>query len=189
MTVCASGFLQYSDVIEAIISTEGRKSIIPGMSFEDIAQEIRLECLRVLDAYNPKRIGPSPYKYLITCIKNFLYNIKRGIYVPNNPPCTRCPLWDKKKRSCLIDEIGCERITKYKNGMSKKAAIKMPNLLETEIVDVSQDVSAFMLDESIKSLLTPRLLKAYEKLKSGKKISQKAHNEIKEITKRLCQDE
>jgi len=182
----ASGVLEYievSDVIEALINTEGRKYPIPGMDFEDIAQEIRMECIRVLRFYDSTRIGPSPYKYLQVCIKNFLYNQSRGIWVPNNPPCVRCPLWDRIRKTCTINEVGCDKIVKYRENMSTKAALKQPNSLEVDITDNihEEEVDAMMLDISIRNALPKHLHAYYDKLLNGDNIPPRIKKQIREI--------
>lgn len=181
-----SGTLNYediSDIVEALVYTEGRRYPIPGMDHEDIAQEIRMECLRILPMYDCNRIGPSPYKYFQVCIKNFLYNIKRGIWVPNNPPCVRCPFWDKLNKTCVIDEIGCDKIVQYRKNMSTKAALKQPASVNDSVIDQQGiNIDAILLETSIRDSLPERLVEPYEALINGDKISSKLRKEIREIT-------
>jgi len=182
----ASGIPSYadvSDIIEALVHIEGRRYPIPGMDFEDTGQEIRLECVRVLSFYDYTRIGPSPFKYLQTCVRNFLYNQRRGIWVPNNPPCVRCPLWDKIKKTCTIDEVGCDKIVKYRENMSIKSDLKQPALLETDITDFQQEseLDANDIDKSIREALPNVLLKYYDKMLLGEKIPARIKKQIREI--------
>lgn len=184
--VAASGTPTYSDIsdiVEALINTEGRRYPIPGYDHEDIAQEIRVECLRVLPFFDSGRIGPSPYKYLQTCIRNFLYNMRRGIWVPNNPPCVRCPLWDRVRRTCTIDEIGCDKILQYRENMAAKADLRRPSSLEDDVLDNYQDeqTDAMLLDQSIRGALPQRLIPFYDKMLVGDKISARAKKEIRLI--------
>lgn len=176
-------YADVSDVIEALVHKEGRRYPIPGMDFEDIAQEIRLECIRVLQFYDASRIGPSPYKYLQTCVRNFLYNQRRGIWVPNNPPCVRCPLWDRLNKTCTVDEVGCEKIVQYRQNMATKAALKQPNSLEFDLMDdqYEQEVDAMVLDQSIRNALPDTLIGYYEKMLVGEKIPPRAKRQIREI--------
>lgn len=185
-SVAASGTLIYTDVldiVEALVHIEGRRYPIPGMDFEDTAQEIRLECVRVLEFYDSKRIGPSPYKYLQTCVRNFLYNQRRGIWVPNNPPCVRCPLWDKMRRTCTINEVGCDKIVLYRENMAIKADLKQPSSLEVDITDHGQenDLEADSLDQSIRSVLPSNLIRYYDKMLLGDKIPSRIKRQIREI--------
>jgi len=192
MTV-ASGIPSYeevSSVIEVIVNTEGRRYPIPGMDFEDTAQEIRLECFRVLHHYDASRIGPSPYKFLQTCIKNFLYNQRRGIWVPNNPPCVRCPLWDKVKKNCIVNEVDCSKIVQYRENMAIKAELKQPASLEVDLTDSIQEVEVdhMILDQSIKQKLPKNLIDYYELLKQGEDIPQKIKKQIREIIMEIIND-
>ena len=182
----ASGAPTYSDIsdiVEALTNIEGRRYPIPGYDHDDIAQEIRMECLRVLPYFDSSRIGPSPYKYLQTCVRNFLYNMRRGIWVPNNPPCVRCPLWDRIRRTCTIQEIGCEKIVQYRENMAAKADLRRPSSLEEEVLDNYQDdhSEAMLLDHSIRDALTTRLLPFYEKMLVGDKIPVRIKREIRLI--------
>lgn len=187
MTLAASGttltYAEISDTVESLVHTEGRRYPIPGMDHEDIAQEIRLECLRVLEFFNPERIGPSPYKYLQTCVRHKIYNMRRGIWVPNNPPCSRCPLWDKHNRLCTIDEVGCDKIVEYRANMAKKADLKRPASLEVDVNDDTQEsaMDAILLDNSIRDALPTHLLAPYEDLINGKPIPSRQKKQIREI--------
>jgi|SRR6185436_1416775 len=186
LVVCVSGTPSYSDIndiVEALVYTEGRRYPIPGYDHDDIAQEIRMECLRVLPHFDAARIGPSPYKYLQTCVRNFLYNMRRGIWVPNNPPCVRCPLWDRIRRTCTIDEIGCEKIVQYRENMAAKADLRKPISLEDEVLDNGQDeqTEVMLLDQSIRATLPARLLPYYEKMIIGDKIPARTKREIRLI--------
>jgi len=184
--VVASGTPTYADIsniVESLVNTEGRRWPIPGYEHEDIAQEIRMECLRVLPYFDGSRIGPSPYKYLQTCVRNFLYNMRRGIWVPNNPPCARCPLWDRIRRTCTIDEIGCEKIVQYRENMAAKADLRKPSSLEDDVLDNCQDeqADAMLLDQSIREALSARLLPFYERMLVGEKIPARIKREIRMI--------
>lgn len=183
-------YADVSDIVEALIYTEGRKYPIPGLDFEDIAQEIRLECVRVLDFYDSERIGPSPYKFLETCVRNFLYNQRRGIWVPNNPPCVRCPLWDKTRKICTIDEVDCDKIVNYRANMATKADLKRPASLEIDITDDihEQEMDAVVLDQSIRDAMPPELLSYYEKLVLGESIPAKIKRQIREIATGVIND-
>lgn len=193
MFVALSGIPCYEDVadiVEALVYTEGKKYPIPGMDFEDTAQEIRMECVRVLEFYDASRIGPSPFKYLQTCVRNFLYNQRRGILVPNNPPCVRCPLWDKFRKICTIDEVGCDKIVLYRESMATKAALKNPMLLDDEINDGTheQEIDAVLLDQSIRSSLPLHLIPYYEKLKQGDIIPARLKKQIRIIALGVIND-
>lgn len=189
----SSGIPSYADVadvIEALVYKEGRRYPIPGMDLEDIAQEIRLECIRVLQFYDATRIGPSPYKYLQTCVRNFLYNQRRGIWVPNNPPCVRCPLWDKMRKTCTIDEVDCDKIVQYRQNMATKAALRQPNSLEFDVSDDlhEQEMDAIVLDQSIRNALPENLIVYYDRMLLGETVPARAKKQIRDIATGVIND-
>jgi hypothetical protein len=198
--ISASGTLSYENIagiVEALVYTKGRNVIIPGLGQSDIAQEIRMECFRAIGSFDAKRIGPSPYKYLERCIHNYLYNMRRGIYVPNNPPCVRCPFWDKASKSCTIEEmdpddrtVPCKKITSYRKNMSTKASIKHPTPLSVEIIDPSsvRDVDSIDLHESIRDVLPSHLFKFYEKMINGKDIPYSEKKKIRDLITEMLSD-
>jgi len=196
LSVASSGQLEYGDIhdiVEALIYTEGRKNPIPGLSHDDIAQEIRLECLRVLASYDSTRIGSSPYKYFQVCIRNRLYNMRRGIYVPNNPPCSRCVLWDKENKECKISEVGCKDIIDYRRNMATKASLRVPGSIEAAVepnAGRGLDIDAKILDHDIRVRLPIMLIDKYELMLAGcsDQVSPRDKRRIREVVKRILQD-
>ena len=176
-------YADISDIVERLVNTEGRRYPIPGMDHEDIAQEIRLECLRVLEHFNPARIGDSPYKYLQVCVKNFLYNVRRGIWVPNNPPCARCPLWDRLGKRCTIEEVGCDKIVNYRENMAVKADLRNPASLEIDVLDHrdGSELDEVFLNDAIRAALPNNLIPHYVALIAGEKIPPRTKRIIREI--------
>lgn len=81
-----------SGVIERIVTDYiyVKKVRIPDMDAFDIAQEIRMKCVQALDNYNPNKSNGSPFHFLHRSIHNHIYNLKRGVWTVNNPPCVRC---------------------------------------------------------------------------------------------------
>jgi hypothetical protein len=198
MSFGVSGVITYDDVqqvIDAVVYTESRKyaPLLPGMEIEDVEQEIRYECLKAMGSYDPDRIGPYPYRFFQVCVKNHFYNMRRGIYVPNNPPCYRCHLWDKSRKICLIDEVGCDKIVDHRKNMERKAALKRPATLEGETTGTysDRDLGNFILDESIKDILPDELRMDYELMKSGKadEVSPRNKAAIRNIVRRVISDE
>lgn len=195
MTFCASGVVDFESchtTIEHLVAKEARRNVLPGMSVEDVAQEIRVECWKSLQHYDTSRIGPYPYKFLQVCVKNFLFNMRRGIYIPNNPPCVRCPMWDRLNKSCLIKEEGCQAIVEYRKNMALKAEIKCPATLEVDIADSSfeDEIDAKFLHETIRSKIPKNLLKDFDKMISGntKKISAKNKKQIRLLVKDILDE-
>jgi hypothetical protein len=180
---------QITEIVEALVCIKGRSVHIPGFGPEDIAQEIRTECFKAISKYDDTRIGPNPYTFLDRCVHNHLYNMRRGIYVPNNPPCIRCPFWDKANKTCTIDEmdpddrtIPCRKITQYRQNMLTKASLKGPSTLENDPYDnnVSVDSDYIDLHESIREYLPNHLKDSYELMAVGRS-DLVTHNHKKQI--------
>ncbi len=194
-----SGVLVYSEVqgvIEAIVHTEATRytALLPNMNREDVEQEIRLECLRVMSQFDSTRIGDSPYKFFQTCIRNKFYNMRRGIYVPNNPPCSRCHFWNKSTRSCLIEEEGCDKIVTYRKNMAIKASLNAPAAIEacspSNLQGSIDNGVDFMLDDLIREALPKELTKSYSMLKSGLShlVTQSHKTKIRKIVRGILED-
>jgi hypothetical protein len=192
-----SGTLTYnqvSGVIETIVYQEARRLHRFASDKPDLEQEIRLACIKALNLYDPHRIGPSPFKFLQTCVRNHMYNLSRGKYVPNNPPCARCPLWDKETRSCMINEEGCQPILIYRQRMATKAALHRPDNIGHEMLDSkpgSNTDDSFLLDSSIRDILPKYLIVEYDKMLSGHSsdVSAKDRAQIRKMVRNLLKEE
>lgn len=187
-------YAQVSGIIEVIVRQESHRLHHHVPDKPDLEQEIRLACIKAMPLYDPARIGPSPFKFLQTCVRNHMYNLSRGKYVPNNPPCTRCPLWDKKARKCIIDEIKCQKILVYRQHMATKAALHKPDNVEYDKLDNKQGScidDSFLLDASIRDILPQSLLKDYEKLLNGQEseVSAKHRAQIRKIVRNILKDD
>jgi hypothetical protein len=83
----------------------------------------------------------------------------------------------------MIDEVDCDKIVQYRANMAVKAALKQPNSLEVDIIDIDRDeeVEAVILDNSIRDALPPHLIEYYDKLISGQKIPPNIKKQIRDI--------
>lgn len=113
-------------LVETIVSIKKKKYQFPGVDPEDVAQDIRMICWEALSRFDPDKLGKSVFHFIARCVDNRLYNQFRGVYLDNNPPCLRCPEWDKINKTCMIEEIGCERIVQYRDRMSRRRALAAP---------------------------------------------------------------
>jgi len=196
IAIRASGTLasepEISGVIEVIAIQESRMAGRSHMEIDDLQQEIRLACVKALAKFDPTRIGPSPYAFLKRCAQNHLYNLNRGTYVPNNPPCARCPLWDKLNKTCTINEEGCDKIVEYRKNMEAKAAIKHPDHLgDHDTIDGTNGaIDAFILDSSIRDVLPSNLIPDYNLMVSGRadEISARNRTRIRKLVRAMLED-
>ena len=194
MNVSPLHFSQVSGIIEVLVHKETRRLSRFAPDKPDLEQEVRLACIKACHLYDPNRIGPSPYQFLKTCVRNHLYNLSRGKYVPNNPPCSRCPLWDRAEKTCIINEEGCEKIVVYREHMATKAALHKPDNVGYELLDSRQGTvpdDSFMLDASIREILPENLLASYQKMIDGysSDVPPKVKAQIRKIIRNLLKEE
>lgn len=188
-----------SGVIERVVThyVHVRRVRIPDMDAQDIAQEIRIKCIQALESsqYNPNKSNGSPYNFLYRCIHNHIYNLRRGTWVPNNPPCVRCRYWDRKQRMCVAKngEDECVKMQKYREAMHIKASLRTPigfdkYCTEGQSIEFGS-IEEFELDDLIINKLSPRLCNEYMKLRRGIDIRQKKRNELKRVILEILNDE
>lgn len=182
ITPQTSGISYYEaqDLVETIVSMKKAKYNFPGFDPEDLAQDIRLECWRVLQLHDPNKQGKSTFHFVARCIDNFLYNQFRGIYLDNNPPCLRCEEYIKETKECRINEEGCTRITQYRDRMARKRAIAAPLSYNAhldkdgdgdysyhESLSVGSQTGVCDLDDTLRASLDPFLIPYYDKMVGG----------------------
>jgi len=169
------------DLVETIVSMKKTKySHFPGTDPEDLAQDIRLECWRVLRLHDPDKEGKSLFHFVARCVDNFLYNKFRGIFLDNNPPCLRCPDYIKETKTCAIDEVGCDRIVSYRERMARKRAIAAPlsynahldtnteaDFTGHESMSVGSMTGVCDLDDALRTELDDILVPYYDMMLSG----------------------
>lgn len=184
-----SDYSHLSGLIEQVVHHKLYKHYVPDMGPDDIAQEIRIKCVAAMEKFDATRIGPNPYQFLSKVADNHLYNLKRGTWVPNNPPCNRCPLWDIVHKTCTVNEVGCDKIVEYRQKMAAKAALRTA----TELPDYGQnihetDIEADILHEHFKAKMPKKLLSHYEKLVRGEKILAHHKTKIRAIIKAILHE-
>ncbi len=144
MTASGIPYNDHTSLVETIVSIKKGKYRFPGVDPEDIAQDIRIICWEALSRFDPAKMGKSVFHFVARCVDNRLYNQFRGVYLDNNPPCLRCPEWDKENKTCKIEEIGCDRIMQYRDRMARRRAIAAPtsySVLDGEGDALTEDVN------------------------------------------------
>lgn len=184
-------YYEAEDLVERIVSMKKVKYHYPGHDAEDLAQDIRLECWRVLQKFDPEKLGKSVFHFVARCVDNALYNQFRGVYLDNNPPCLRCPEYIKETKECAIEEVGCDRIVAYRDRMSRKRAIAAPLSFNHSTFDSESDedqdyshheglavgstTGVCDLDDSLRSALDPNLIAYYDMMVAGNADAVPAH--------------
>lgn len=180
--MAASGLPTYEDLhvtIEKIVAMKSSRWSFPGMDSDDIAQEVRLLCFQALQKYDPEKEGKGVFYFLVKCVDNGLYNKGRGIYFDNNPPCMRCPDYNKATKICC----GSPRKAEYDARMARRRAIDNPMSLhgsdstastsdfEPSPFEIKTAVGSITgvinLDEHIQEKLDPELVPHYMTMVNG----------------------
>lgn len=63
--------------IERLVSMKAGLYTIPGFERDDVAQEIRLTCVRALSKYDTAKNHSTPFHFLAQCVDNRLRNLLR----------------------------------------------------------------------------------------------------------------
>lgn len=169
------------DLVETIVSMKKSKYNFPGVDPEDLAQDIRIMCWEALEhKFEPGKMGKSVFHFVARVVDNGLYNKFRGVFLDNNPPCLRCPEYIKETKSCAIDEVGCDRIVSYRDGMMRKRAIAAPLSYnarldpESELdfthhtsMSVESTTGVCDLDDTLRSELDDILVPYYDQMING----------------------
>jgi len=184
-----------SDVIERIVYyfISVKQVKIPDMDNDDIRQEIRIKCIHALkpNVFDPSKSGKTPYAYLRCVIHNFLYNLKRGTWTPNNPPCVRCKQWDRVSRKCLINEYNCRKMEKHRKAMRARSDLRTPIGFDGYSLDSQHtfgSVEEVELDEFISVKLPEDYRLYYYMLKRGEEVPEKIVEELKKIVIKIIKD-
>lgn len=158
------------------------------MDIDDIAQEIRLKCWLALNSksYDPIKYPASAKKYLNSTIHNFLFNLKRGMTVPNNGPCNRCKLFNRNTKNCMLPNGECEKMLKYRQNMQNKLALKNPIGYDATMIEnsynkingVEYDIDQVVLNEYIVKNLPGDLKYYYNCAASGMYVSEDIMNNL-----------
>jgi hypothetical protein len=110
----------------------GKKITTPHMDNEDVVQEIYLKAIKIYrDGKWDKNLDDAKlFNYLRASFKNHLYNTERGLTVPNNPPCVRCLLRNKKRRKCMLSEgeTECDDMRRYRRSLWIRCNLQAPIL-------------------------------------------------------------
>lgn len=72
--------IAYEDVsmdIERLVSMKVGRYHIPGYDRDDMAQEIRLTCVKALSKYDKSKNNSTPFHFLARCVDNRLRNMVR----------------------------------------------------------------------------------------------------------------
>lgn len=188
--ISASGMIHYisvSGIIERIVDYYSNTPI-PDMGKEDVKQEIRLKCWVYVNAsgFDPYRCQHEHFNYFKKTAHDVVYNLRRGLIVPNNGPCNRCEFWNRKVKRCTSNQEECKKFQKYQHFMKTKLALKSPVGYDTKYMecishDYIDDREIFTLEEHIIFNMPFEMQQDYALLRNGYSIDPERESELKKL--------
>lgn len=173
----ASGLL-FNDVSSLIEKVARQKACqyrnIGFFDYDDIMQEVRIKCWRVLHKYNPHKFTTDLSVFLSICAENRMRDIRRSIVYKHNRPCIRCPFWNQSMaqsgiHDCLIflDKMQCDKYNKHERYVQAKLSASHPVDIDNQrIIDNKSDqhINEVEIIDYVLSNIDKDLLPAFKQL-------------------------
>lgn len=189
-------YCHVSGTIEKVIGhyVYGKNVYVPDMSREDVAQEARFKAWSAISSktFDKKKINNGLYSYVYRVIHNHIFNLRRGLTVPNNCCCNRCKKWNPEERTCGGNPDTCEKMQKYITNMRRKAALKIPVGFDTDAINRDQcnyDMEDLILEEYVLVNLPLDLAAQYNILKSGGDLPDEDKKNLEKVVIGLLRQE
>lgn len=188
--------LKYEDIteiVEYLVKTKSWNYTFDCYSPEDIAQEIRLICFKVLTHFDAEKVEEGKrVNFFGRCVDNALKNLKRDKYIRYSSPCDGdCEMFHRDDKEL---SIVCKKWLKHQDKIKRKRNIRHPISIELlgDIRDTdfekqieTDDIKRFLLDRVDKSL-KPALLNIFNGNK--KSVSIRDRRKVQIFVKRILQE-
>lgn len=148
------------DIVEYLVKTKCRNYTFDCFEPDDIAQEIRLICLKSLNHFDSEKVEEEKrVNFFGRCVDNALKNLKRDKYIRYSSPCPGdCELLhgDDEELSKI-----CKKWFRHQQNLQRKINIKHPVSLELfgELTDSKfeeqieiNDLKKYLIERIDKSL-------------------------------------
>lgn len=139
-------------IIEGIAQAKSRQHVrIAYLDHEDIAQEVRIKCIKSLPRYDPKLSGAKLKTFLTVCAENRIRDIRRSLLYKHNKPCFRCPMWNQPayksgEHDCVAfrDKMLCGKFARHERYVQVKLSANHPiSIDEVRVEEVPQGSNTF----------------------------------------------
>jgi DNA-directed RNA polymerase specialized sigma24 family protein len=121
-----------SEIVEYLVATKAYQNTFDCYESDDIAQEIRIICLKALDHFDMSKVKDNKLvNFFGRCVDNSLKNLKRDKYIRYTPPCDNdCSyLHGDEYLDGDLAKV-CKRWIKFKKKIRRQASIKNPISVE-----------------------------------------------------------
>ena len=183
----------YNDIehiVEYLVKVKSEKYTFDNYAKEDIGQEIRIICLKVLGHFDFEKVKEDKWvNFFGRCVDNALINLKRDKYIRPKATCNKeCAFLHEND-----DDISkvCKRWINHQANNDKKRKIKHPVSIELvgditynhfENGIIAEDIKRFIID-NIEDNLRPTLMQILNG--AGKKVSQKSLEKVQLSVKEI----
>ena len=167
-----------SSIIEELVAVKCRKYATGYISYEDIAQEVRIKCWKVMGRYDEKFGKLKPWLNVVT--ENHLKNLIRDKFCMFTPPKRRNPEYFDAHGTPTQKALNDPKVRSYLVAYDRKKSIKRPLSIDGKYESAAEGVrssagsfEAIDLDISIREILQEHddaLLETYEKILVGAKV-------------------
>lgn len=144
--------INYSDIeeiVEYLVRTKAYDNRFDCYDTEDIAQEIRIICLRAIEHFDISRVKDDKLvNFFGRCVDNGLKNLKRDNYIRYTPPCNSdCDYLHGDQYT--KDEVSkvCKRWLRFKKNIDRKISIKHPISVDS----VAEGIRAPNFEEEVEA--------------------------------------
>jgi len=183
-----------TEIVEYLVRTKSRNYTFDCWTEDDIAQEIRIICFKVLDHFDVKRVKPDKWRnFFGRCVDNGLKNLKRDNYIRSSPPCKGdCGFLHVEERTNADVGIICKRWLRFKRNMRRKIRVLHPIPIDVigdsvRDLNVDNEVEARDLQEHLISQMPNELKVSLTKMLDGrsKEVSRKDKQKVRECVDRV----
>jgi len=149
--------------------------------YEDMKQQASIFAIEGLEKYDHSRPLEN---FLWTHVRNRLFNYKRNNYKRPDPPCLKCPLYDKlyqqSNNQCIkyLNKNDCDLYNSWdKRNNSKKNLMSLTSI-DNEKIEINQNIMEYddillkeLIDILDNKLFAPDIREIYLRLKNNCNIS------------------
>lgn len=185
------------DIVEYLVRTKSYNYSFDCYAPADIAQEIRIICLKALKHFDIDRVVEDKWQnFFGRCVDNGLKNLKRDKYLRTTSPCkSDCELLHGDEH--LNGDLGsvCKRWLKFRKTLQCKINIKHPlpiGLLGDikQKTSFDEEIEAKDLKQHLFKMMDKKLRPSLKKMLNGnaKKVSKENREKIQEKIAKFIED-
>jgi len=170
-------YQQAATIVEAVAESKARQfRRIAWLDEEDIKQEVRTKCFRILHRYDPSNTADL-YTFLSKCAENRLRDIRRGVLYKYNKPCSRCVFWDPEAKKAgehdckaFTNKMDCDKYSRHERYVHAKLSASHPISINESLVEDQTSIRRLGhkdLIEYVYANISPELTEDFKQFESA----------------------